>query len=135
MTKAKNWYRLAPAVALRRVEHLHHDARLQGDHMRNRLVILTIALIAVLIFSLVMVAQYRGGGQGRGNAAPPTRDTRPFDAKDLAGIWSRNSNGYGGSGTCRECGDRGFGNSVPAFTPLGQKMFDANKPSYGRALG
>ena len=74
MTKAKNWYRLALAVALRRVEHLHHDARLQGDHMRNRLVILTIALIAVLIFSLVMVAQNRGGGQGRGNAAPPTRD-------------------------------------------------------------
>ena len=73
--------------------------------MRNRLVILTVALVAVLIFSLVIAAQNRGG-QGaqagapqagaRGNAAAPPRDTRPFNAKDLAGIWSRNSNGYGG---------------------------------------
>jgi hypothetical protein len=34
-----------------------------------------------------------------------------------------------------DCGDRGFGNDVPPFTPLGQKMFEANKPSYGRLLG
>src|SRR3989441_9438952 len=100
--------------------------------MRNRLVIVTIALAAVLIFSLVIVAQNRGG---RGNAAPSAPYTRPFNAKELAGIWSRNSQGYGGGGTCRECGDRGFGNNVPPFTPLGQKMFDANKPSYGRNLG
>ena len=39
--------------------------------MRNRLVIVTIALAAVLIFSLVIVAQNRGG---RGNAAPAPPD-------------------------------------------------------------
>ncbi len=106
--------------------------------MRNRFVILTVALVGVVVFSLVIAAKNRGapGGQqqqgARGNAAP---DNRPFNARDLAGIWSRNSGGYGGGGTCRECGDRGFGNNVPPFTPEGQKRFDANKPSYGRALG
>src|SRR2546428_456481 len=30
-----------------------------------------------------------------------------FDPHDLGGIWSRNSQGYGGGGTCRGCGDRG----------------------------
>ena len=64
--------------------------------MRNRLVIMTIALAAVLIFSLVIVAQNRGG---RGSAAPAAPDTRPFNPKELAGIWSRNSQGYGGGGT------------------------------------
>jgi len=106
--------------------------------MRNRFVILIVALVAVVVFSLVIAAQNRGaqGGQqqqgARGNATP---DNRPFKVRDLAGIWSRNSGGYGGGGTCRECGDRGFGNNVPPFTPEGQKRFDANKPSYGRALG
>jgi hypothetical protein len=64
-------------------------------------------------------------------------DDKPYDKRDLSGIWSRNGTpgGYGGGGVCRDCGDRGFGNDVPGFTPLGQKMFDANKPSYGRLLG
>jgi len=70
-------------------------------------------------------------------AANPANANRPFDPHDLSGIWSRNGSpgGYGGGSTCRDCGDRGFGNDVPPFTPLGQKMFDANKPSYGRNLG
>src|SRR5712691_2831188 len=58
-----------------------------------------------------------------------------FDPHDLSGIWSRNSQGYGGGGTCRGCGDRGFNNDVPPMTPWGQARFEANKPSYGRALG
>ncbi|MBV8902223.1 MAG: hypothetical protein JOZ22_01185 [Acidobacteriia bacterium] len=80
----------------------------------------------------------RGGGARGGilahNAA---NDNKAYDKRALSGIWSRNGSpgGYGGGGTCRDCGDRGFGNDVPPFTPLGQKMFDANKPSYGRLLG
>jgi len=58
-----------------------------------------------------------------------------FNPRDLSGVWSRNAQGWGGGGTCRECGDRGFGNKVPPFTPAGEALFSANKPSYGRALG
>jgi len=80
-----------------------------------------------------------GGGGGRGGimAADPKNANKPYDKHDLSGIWSRNGSpgGYGGGGTCRDCGDRGYSNEVPALTPLGQKMFDANKPSYGRNLG
>lgn len=68
-------------------------------------------------------------------AAAFTQDSRPFNPRDIAGIWSRNPQGFGGGATCADCGDRGFGNDVPPFTPEGQKRFDANKPSYGRALG
>ena len=80
-----------------------------------------------------------GGGGGRRGilAHNPANDNKPFDKHDLNGVWSRNGSpaGYGGGGTCRDCGDRGFSNDVPPLTPLGQKMFDANKPSYGRNLG
>jgi hypothetical protein len=89
----------------------------------------------VAAFSSVTLGQ---GGRGGGiMAAKPANANRPFDPHDLSGIWSRNGSpgGYGGGSTCRDCGDRGFGNDVPPFTPLGQKMFDANKPSYGRNLG
>jgi hypothetical protein len=76
------------------------------------------------------------GGRGI-SAADPKNANRPYDKHDISGIWTRNGSpgGYGGGGTCRDCGDRGFGNDVPPFTPLGQKMFDANKPAYGRNLG
>ena len=69
-------------------------------------------------------------------AHDPKNDGKTYDKHDLNGIWTRNGSpgGYGGGGTSRDCGDRGFSNDVPAFTPLGQKMFDANKPSYGRNL-
>jgi hypothetical protein len=71
-----------------------------------------------------------------GQAQSTTPDSsRPFNPKDISGIWSRNPAGFGGGGVCRGCGDRGYGNEVPPFTPEGQKRFDANKPSYGRALG
>jgi len=78
-----------------------------------------------------------GGGRGGIMAHNPANDNKPFDKHDLNGYWSRNGSpgGYGGGGTCRDCGDRGFNNDVPPFTPFGQKMFDANKPSYGRNLG
>jgi hypothetical protein len=92
-------------------------------------------LSALLLLSSSLFGQ---GGRGGGIlAASPANANRTFDAHDLTGYWSRNGNinGFGGGSTCRDCGDRGFGNDVPPFTPIGQKMFDANKPSYGRALG
>src|ERR1700719_2489928 len=94
------------------------------------------ALLCGVCLSSVTFAQGRGGGGGATLARLQPSDKK-FDPHDLAGIWTRNSSrlGYGGGGTCPDCGDRGFGNDVPPFTPLGQKMFDANKPSYGRLPG
>jgi hypothetical protein len=78
---------------------------------------------------LLSAALFAQGGQRGIPAADPKNATKPFDKHDLSGFWTRNGSpgGYGGGGTCRDCGDRGFGNDVPSFTPLGQKMFDANK--------
>jgi hypothetical protein len=87
-----------------------------------------------ILLSAALLGQ---GGQRGFTAADAKNANKPYDKHDLAGLWSRNSTpgGYGGGGTCRDCGDRGFGLNVPPLTPLGQKMFDANKPSYGRNLG
>jgi len=100
--------------------------------MRNRF----LGILGVLVFSCVGFAQGRGG-RGGIMAGDPANASKPYDKHDLSGIWTRNGTlgGYGGGGTCANCGDRGFSNDVPPFTPLGQKMFDANKPSYGRNLG
>jgi hypothetical protein len=96
-------------------------------------------LFLTLPFSPAVVGQGGRGPGGRGGitAHNPATDNKPYDKHDLSGIWTRNGTpgGYGGGGTCRDCGDRGFSNEVPPFTPVGQKMFDANKPSYGRLLG
>jgi hypothetical protein len=100
--------------------------------MRNRLWIA--AFVAVLFVSSMALAQ-AARGRGQGAATPSPTASLPFDPHDFSGIWSRNSQGYGGGGTCRGCGDRGFSNDVPPMTPEGQKRFEANKPSYGRALG
>jgi hypothetical protein len=101
-------------------------------HRSARLVAVSIGLAFSLVVSHGAVRAQGQGQPGARNSAP---DNRRFDPHDLAGIWTRNSNGMGGGGTCRDCGDRGFGNNVPAFTEEGQKRFEANKPSYGRALG
>ena len=128
--------------------------------MRNRLVTLIVAFVAMLALSLPALAQGQraGGGQRGGGAAPAAapqgggrggqrglnpvfeqRTDLPFQPRDLAGIWSRNSGGYGGGGTCPDCGDRGYAGGTPeewpTFTPEGQRRFELNKPSYGRALG
>src|ERR1700746_2568113 len=62
---------------------------------------------------------------------------KKFDPHDLSGIWTRSSSpkGFTGGGTCADCGDRGYGKNVPPLTPEGKKIFDPNKPSYGRTLG
>lgn len=101
--------------------------------MRNRF----LGILGVLAFSCIGFAQQGRGGRGGIMAGDPANASKPYDKHDLSGIWTRNGTpgGYGGGGTCANCGDRGFSNDVPPFTPLGQKMFDANKPSYGRNLG
>ena len=113
--------------------------------MRKRFSILAAVLAGALVFSSPIFAQEgRGAGRGPGRggrrgimAGDPANANKPYDKHDLNGIWTRNGTpaGYGGGGTCANCGDRGFNNDVPPFTPLGQKMYDANKPSYGRNLG
>src|SRR5580704_1998545 len=76
--------------------------------------------------------------QARARALPRIQPSdKKFDPHDLSGIWTRSSSpkGFTGGGTCADCGDRGYGKNVPPLTPEGKKMFDANKPSYGRTLG
>ncbi len=104
--------------------------------MRKCLISVAMASLAVLAFHSLAFAQ----APGRGGRGPMLERIKPsdkkFDPHDLAGIWTRNGSpgGYGGGSTCADCGDRGFNNDVVPFTPQGQKMFDANKPSYGRLL-
>ena len=101
--------------------------------MRNRF----LGILGVLAFSWIGFAQQGRGGRGGIMAGDPANSNKPYDKHDLSGIWTRNGTpgGYGGGGTCANCGDRGFSNEVPPFTPLGQNMFEANTPSYGRNLG
>lgn len=104
--------------------------------MKIKLAVFGIATGSLLFCTSAALAQ--GGPGERGiTAADPKNANKPYDKHDISGIWSRNGTpgGYGGGGTCRDCGDRGFSNDVPPLTPLGQKMFDVNKPSYGRLLG
>lgn len=107
--------------------------------MRTTFIPVSIALWGSLVLLPTLSAQGGPGPGGRGGirAHNPANDNKPYEKHDLSGIWSRNGSpaGYGGGGTCRDCGDRGFSSDVPPLTPLGQKMFDANKPSYGRLLG
>jgi MFS family permease len=63
------------------------------------------------------------------SAAPLARiqpSDKKFDPHDLAGIWTRNSSrlGYGGGGTCADCGDRGFGVAAILGTFLGTKLYE-----------
>ena len=60
----------------------------------------------VLLLALA-IPLWSQGGRGI-TAHNPANDGKPFDKRDLSGIWSRNGTpgGYGGGGTCRDCGDR-----------------------------
>ena len=59
-----------------------------------------------------------GGRRGAGAEAKPAVSV-PHDPRDLSGVWTRTSPLLTLSQT------------PPPFTPLGKKLFDANKPSYG----
>src|SRR4026209_421473 len=95
----------------------------------NTLVITTAAVFLVGSAS----AQPPGGPPRTGPGYPQVYDPKmPFDAKEIAGIWTPNAVGFGGGGRCRDCGDRGYSSEFPEFTPQGQIAFDKNIPSYGR---
>src|SRR5271170_6081424 len=98
---------------------------------------ITLANFSVLFGAYLLCSSNAFAQGGRGIlAADPKNANRPYDKHDISGIWSRNGTpgGYGGGGTCRDCGDRGYASAVPDFTVLGQTRFEANKPSYGRLL-
>ena len=91
-------------------------------------------VIPVLLLTLAgaVSAQQRGGGPGYPRLFDPNAT---FNPRDLAGIWTPNGAGFGGGGRCRDCGDRGYSFELPQFTPAGEKAFETNIPSYGRAKG
>ncbi|PYR97720.1 MAG: hypothetical protein DMG16_23505 [Acidobacteria bacterium] len=72
-----------------------------------------IVLCGALLLPAALLAQ--GGIM----AADPKNANKPYDKHDLSGFWTRNGSpgGYGGGGTCRDCGDRRFGNDVPPARP------------------
>ena len=108
---------------------------------------LALSLAAAIVGVAYAQAPARGAGPGQTPGQTPPAGGRgagylklfdsnqPFDAHDLAGIWTPNGNGFGGGGRCRDCGDRGYSFEFPTFTPAGQAAFSRNIPSYGRAAG
>ena len=79
------------------------------------------ALAAAALLSAAPASFAQPANFGGGTIPPIREDARPFDPKDLSGVWRGSLYGYG--------------LKVPPFTPEGQKRFEANKPSYGLALG
>jgi len=73
------------------------------------------ALSAIATATLTAVLTTATAGRAQGPAA----NSVPHDPRDLSGVWTRTSPLLTLSQT------------RPPFTPLGQKLFDANKPSYG----
>ena len=107
-----------------------------------------VVALGLLLIAAMAAAQDRGRGGAPGQPAPAGAgrgrqtgpgylklfdSSMPFDAHDLAGIWSPNGNAFGGGGRCRDCGDRGYSFEFPMFTAVGQAAFEKNIPSYGRA--
>ena len=94
--------------------------------MRNYFASVVIAVMALVVLSTSAAAQVyfpsaAGHRSPAAQAAAKAAPTPPYDAHDLSGVWL----GRGGS----VLSDK----DAPPFTPAGQKMFDANKPSqYGR---
>lgn len=99
--------------------------------MRNEVKVILRGAVLIATLPVFMLGQ---AGQGSPTKVIPN-DPRPYNPKDLTGIWGRMAAGGGLSAPCQECGDRGFSIKDPEFTPEGKKRFDANKPSYGRPVG
>ena len=98
--------------------------------MRSRLIRCLLFSVLVTVSWRTTVAQQGGRGQtgaaggntlGRG-AAPLVPDKLPYDKHDLSGVWLGNQYGFNSK-------------YEPPMTPEGKKKFDAQKPSYGAALG
>lgn len=62
-----------------------------------------------------------GLGQG-GRQAPLVPDGRPFNARDLSGVWRGNQYGFNAT-------------FEPPMTPQGRKKFEAQMPAYGARIG
>src|SRR5690606_24779180 len=141
------------AACSRRATRVYR-ARRRTD-MAKRIPLLSLSLLAVCAALLVaepLSAQPpvgrggggfggRGGGFGAGRGGGPSdTDTREYDTRDFAGLWSRAPEQYQLPG-CPECRDPaswpgyGFFGETPALTPEGQKRFEANKPARGIELG
>lgn len=83
--------------------------------MRSRVGVAGVVLFAVWLVPSGVQAQ---GGRGAGAAAPAAADV-PHDARDLAGVWSRQGRVLRMS------------TETPPMTAWGQARFDAAKPVYG----
>jgi hypothetical protein len=103
---------------------------------------MNMSLVALLmVVSVVIAAQNPNQppqSQRRLAQRPPVNN-QPFNAHDLAGIWTRGGDD-GGSGCITSlgpCGDRGFGTvrDWPSLTAEGERRLKANIPSHGRMLG
>ena len=87
--------------------------------MRNRPVLLTLSLVAALMFSAALLAQ--GNGQAPSSSSkqkPPSTVATP----DLSGVWLASSGVYEFAS---------FSKDDPPMTPWGQAQFNAAKPSQG----
>jgi hypothetical protein len=101
--------------------------------MRNRALIVILALVTILSCSLAALAQTQQAAVAR----KPASDAK-FDPRDISGVWTRNPRTFDKNApACPECAEPpsgyGFGLDVPPFTPEGQKRFDANKTGKGWA--
>ena len=95
--------------------------------MRKRFMAAMIA-VAIVTVAVPLVLAQRGGGPRRVQGIPCINDwqlpdgceerTGTHDPRDLSGVWTR----YQGAGN--------MGNDVK-LTPLGQKLWEANLPSFG----
>jgi hypothetical protein len=87
--------------------------------MRNRLMVLILAMAAALAFSSVALAQTAepSGGE-KAQAAAPT--------PDFSGVWRQRRPPGSSAG-----GMYSFGKEMPPMTPWAEAKFKANKPSYG----
>jgi hypothetical protein len=87
--------------------------------MRNRVMVLILAMAAALAFSSVALAQtaeQSGGEKAQAAAATP----------DFSGVWRQRRPPGSSAG-----GMYSFGKEMPPMTPWAEAKFKANKPSYG----
>jgi hypothetical protein len=90
--------------------------------MRNRWLVLVIALVSVAAASSILFAQ----GESEGAKDKSESASHTYNPHDLAGFWQffNNIPGQGIYATPSKAGP-------PGFTAWGKAQFDANKPSYG----
>jgi hypothetical protein len=108
--------------------------------MRNRIVSLEVFLVVVAFSSSAVAQVYLPGDRsdGRKKAADDSKAKLTYDPHDLSGIWRGSGGGPAPAGTPKPTDPRigdafpeKFMGGVPAppMTPLGEQLFNANKPS------